>query len=114
MEYEKLYGFTIKDTHTPEALLSEETYQTVIRSLIVRGDVDQLVYERHRKDGTKARLHVHGTIRFTRVPLLTSLIPKGYSFLFEKINDYKTWSKYCSKRQHSDQDYYEHFRSVVY
>lgn len=97
-EYDKLYGFTIKDTHTKADSLSEKTYDEVIRLLNLRGNVDCIVYERYRKDGLPARLHVHGIIRFTRIPRLTSILPKGYSFLFEKIYDLKTWSKYISKR----------------
>jgi len=96
----KLYGFTLKETRSPEALLSETDYQVALNAIQRRGDILDLHYESTKSNGAKARLHVHGLVEFDRIPLLTSICPSNFSTKFEKIYDLEGWNKYCTKDRH--------------
>lgn len=94
---EHIYGFTVKDTHTSEIRLNEESYQEVINLLNKKGKILDIIYENKNKKGDKCRLHIHGVVMFDRIPRFNNLFPTGYSTKIEKINCMEAWNKYISK-----------------
>lgn len=92
-----LYAFTIKDTYTKQAYLTEATYSKVLNILRDKGDILDLVFESKGKHGKPARLHCHGIIEFTKIPRLTTVAPSTFSCKFERIYSLDGWTKYMSK-----------------
>lgn len=102
MNLNHTYGFTIKDLKTKEIMLNEQSYENILKEWRARGSIDMLVYEDKTKSGEKARLHIHGIIKFDKKPFIQSLCKKGYAVKLEEIYDLKGWEKYCSKNQQTN------------
>lgn len=93
-----LYGFTIKDLKTKETNLNESVYEfMVLKDWAKRGKIISKVYEDKRKDGSKARLHVHGVIEFDKKPFIQTLCKKGFAVKLEEIYDLDGWIRYIDK-----------------
>lgn len=91
----KQFGITIKANHIKNP--TEADYKLVLKNLKDRAIFFDFVWEDKKKDGTPTKLHFHGVITFSKIPLITNLVPKGFHVHYKEIYDISGWEYYMNK-----------------